>query len=67
MFFNGMSTTLPLQISNLSRKSTVLGNMTVTTDSGEIMNGTSLVGNLDTGGYFHTRCDVLHPFMEGKS
>jgi len=66
MFFNGMSTTLPLQITNLSRKSTVLGNMTVTTDSGEIMNGTSLVGNLDPGGYF-TLDAMYTPFMEGKA
>jgi hypothetical protein len=66
MFFNGMSTTLPLQITNLSRKSTVLGNMTVTTDSGDILNGTSLVGNLDPGGYF-TLDAMYTPFMEGKA
>ena len=66
MFFNGTPTTLPLQITNLSRKSTVLGNMTVTTDSGEIMNGTSLVGNLDPGGYF-TLDAMYTPFMEGKT
>jgi len=66
MFFNGTPTTLPLQITNLSRKSTVLGNMTVTTDSGEIMNGTSLVGNLDPGGYY-TLDAMYTPFMEGKA
>ncbi len=66
MFFNGTPTTLPLQIMNLSRKSTVLGNMTVTTDSGEIMNGTSLVGNLDPGGYY-TLDAMFTPFMEGKA
>ena len=66
MFFNGTPTTLPLQITNLSRKSTVLGNMTVTTDSGEIMNGTSLVGNLDPGGYY-TLDAMFTPFMEGKA
>lgn len=66
MFFNGMSTTLPLQITNLSRKSTVLGNMEVTTDSGDIMNGTSLVGNLDPGGYF--TLDVMYtPVVEGTA
>jgi hypothetical protein len=44
---------LPLQVVNLGRKATVLGNMTVTTDSGaELMNNTSLVGTLDAGGYF---------------
>jgi hypothetical protein len=64
MFFNGMPTALPLQITNLSRKSTVLGNMTVTTDSGEIMNGSSLVGNLDPGGYF-TLDAMYTPFIEG--
>ena len=66
MFFNGTPTTLPLQITNLSRKSTVLGNMTVTTDSGEIMNGTSLVGNLDPGGYY-TLDAMYTPFIEGKT
>lgn len=44
---------LPLQVVNLGRKSTVLGNMNVTTSSGaELMNNTSLVGTLDAGGYF---------------
>jgi len=66
MFFNGTPTTLPLQITNLSRKSTVLGNMTVTTDSGDIMNGTSLVGNLDPGGYF-TLDAMYTPAVEGKA
>jgi len=44
---------LPLQVVNLGRKTTVLGNMTVSTDSGaELMNNVSLIGTLDAGGYF---------------
>ena len=66
MFFSGSTTSLPLQITNLARKSTVLGNMTVTTDSGEIMNPTSFVGNLDPGGYF-TLDAMYTPFIEGTA
>lgn len=44
--------TLPIQVVNLGRKSTVLGNMTVTTEGADLMNNVSLVGTLDAGGYF---------------
>jgi hypothetical protein len=44
--------TLPIQVTNLGRKSVVLGNMTVTAENAELMNNTSLVGTLDPGGYF---------------
>ncbi len=44
--------TLPLQAVNLGRKAAVMGNMTVSADNADLMNNSSLVGTLDTGGYF---------------
>lgn len=43
---------LPIQIVNLGRSSSVLGNMKVTGEGGEFSNNSILVGNLDAGGYF---------------
>ncbi len=43
---------LPVQVTNLGRKPVVLGNMTISSDAGELMNNVSLVGTLDAGGYF---------------
>lgn len=47
-----MPNTLPIQVTNLGRKSAIMGNMTVTAENAELMNNTSLVGTLDAGGYF---------------
>ena len=44
--------TLPIQVVNLGKKPTVLGNMTVSAENAELMNNVSLVGTLDAGGYF---------------
>ena len=44
--------TLPIQVVNLGRKPTVMGNMTVTAENADLMNNTMLVGTLDMGGYF---------------
>ncbi|HWQ46430.1 MAG TPA: CARDB domain-containing protein, partial [Longilinea sp.] len=61
----GMDNVLPLQISNLGRRSTVLGNMTVTaSDDSIISNGTMLVGTLDAGGYFTLDASIM-PIQEG--
>ena len=51
-FFVGQPSALPLQVVNLGKRATVLGNMKLSTGSGFIENGTSLVGSLETGGYF---------------
>jgi hypothetical protein len=52
-FMVGQPSPLPLQIINLSRKSTILGNMTVKVPEGnEIQNATVLIGALEPGGYF---------------
>lgn len=49
--YSGQPNQLPLQIVNLGRKPTVLGNMKVA-GGGQLSNNTTLVGALDAGGYF---------------
>jgi hypothetical protein len=51
-FFVGQIGVLPVQVVNLSKRLSVLGNIKVSASSGLIENGTSLVGSLDAGGYF---------------
>ncbi len=51
-FFVGQPGMLPIQVVNLGRRFSVLGNIKVSASSGFIENGTSLVGALDAGGYF---------------
>ena len=48
----GQPNPLPLQLTNLGKRSVVLGTMKVETDNGFIENSETLVGALDTGGYF---------------
>jgi hypothetical protein len=50
--FAGQPNQIPLQIINLGRKSTVLGNMTLSATNGQMMNNTTLIGTLEAGGYF---------------
>ena len=64
MLMAGTSNILPLQVTNLGRKSSVLGNMTVTCEQADVFNNTALVGALDPGGYF-TLDSELMPFAEG--
>jgi hypothetical protein len=52
MFFSGQPGALPIQVVNLGKRTAVMGNMTVTSENGMIENGTSLIGSLDSGGYF---------------
>jgi hypothetical protein len=51
-FLVGQPGALPIQVVNLGRRVAVLGNLKIEAESGFIENGTSLVGSLDTGGYF---------------
>jgi hypothetical protein len=62
----GQMGTLPIQITNLSRKSVVLGNVKVTSPNGEMMNNSSLVGSLDPGGYY-TIDPMFTPNEEGTA
>ena len=48
----GQAGALPLQVTSLGKRSTVLGKMKVETKGGTIGNGEALVGSLDPGGYF---------------
>ena len=52
-FFTGQPGQLPIQITNLSRKPTILGNMKASVKSGgQLQNEVTLVGAMDAGGYF---------------
>ena len=43
---------LPIQVTNISKKAAVLGNLTVTAPSGTLSNNTAMIGNLEPGGYY---------------
>lgn len=64
VFSAGMDNTLPLQVTNLGNSTSILGNMTVTSENGMVMNNISLVGALEPGGYF-TLDAMLNPAQEG--
>jgi hypothetical protein len=63
-FYVGTPTTLPIQVTNLGKKTAVLGNMRVTADGEEIFNNVSLVGALDPGGYYTLDAEIT-PSKEG--
>jgi len=63
--FSGQMSQLPLQVTNLGRKTTVLGNMIVTADNADLTNNTMLVGVLDPGGYFTLDANFI-PFQPGS-
>ena len=64
LFQAGMPTVLPLQVTNLGRKSAVLGNMKVTAANADLSNNVSLVGALEPGGYFTLDVNFT-PFQAG--
>ena len=43
---------LPVQITNTGKKSTILGEVTITASNGMLNKNTATVGTIDTGGYF---------------
>ena len=51
-FFVGQPGALPLQIVNLGKRLSVLGNIKVSAKSGQVDNGAGLIGALDPGAYF---------------
>lgn len=63
-FFVGQPGPLPIQVVNLGKRLSVLGNIRITSEGGTIENGTSLVGSLDAGGYF-TLDALLIPEQSG--
>lgn len=64
-FFVGQPSALPIQVVNLGKRSSVLGTIKVTSTTGTVENGTSLVGSLDAGGYF-TLDAMITPEQSGK-
>ncbi len=62
--FVGQPNFLPLQVVNLGKKMSVLGGMTVTTPSGMLENAQTLVGSIESGGYF-TLDAMLYPDIPG--
>lgn len=64
MFTAGMENILPLQVTNLGKKTYVLGNMRVSAENADLINNTLLVGALDPGGYY-TLDTSLIPYAEG--
>lgn len=61
-FFTGQPGIIPLQVVNLGRKVTVLGNMKVSTQGGQLSNNTILVGALDVGGYYTLDATIIPDF-----
>ncbi len=64
VFMTGSMNMLPLQITNLGRKSAVLGNIKVTAQNADVTNNVSLVGALEPGGYFTLDANVM-PYQAG--
>jgi hypothetical protein len=59
-FFQYQPNILPVQIVNLGRKTSVLGNMRVVAESGATLsNNIILIGNLDPGGFFTLDATVI--------
>jgi hypothetical protein len=65
-FVVGQPSALPIQVVNLGKRLSVLGTIKVTSQSGTVENGTSLVGSLDAGGYF-TLDAMITPEQSGKT
>jgi hypothetical protein len=61
----GQPGALPIQVVNVGKRSAVLGNIKIQTDSGTVENGTGLVGSIDAGGYY-TMDAMLTPEKSGK-
>lgn len=51
-FFVGQPGALPIQVVNLGKRSTVLGNMKIEAKGGTLDPHSTLIGSLDAGGYF---------------
>ena len=51
-FVVGQPGPLPIQVVNLGKRLAVLGTLKIEAPNGTVENGTSLVGSLDSGGYF---------------
>jgi len=64
ILYTGQPNMLPLQVTNLGKKTAVLGNMKVTAQNAEMTNNISLVGTLDIGGYYTLDAQMM-PMQAG--
>jgi hypothetical protein len=62
--YAGQPATLPIQVVNLGKRSSVLGSIKIETTGGTLENATGLVGALDVGGFF-TLDTTLYPDAAG--
>ncbi len=65
LFFQGQPGALPIQLVNLGKHTSVLGNLKVTSKDGTVDAGETLVGALDAGGYF-TLDAMFTPDISGE-
>jgi hypothetical protein len=64
MLYTNQPNPLPIQVTNIGRKSAILGNLVVTSDQATLENSTMQVGFLDAGGYL-TLDAMLYPQAAG--
>jgi hypothetical protein len=64
--YSGQPNVLPVQITNLGRNSAVLGNLVVSSETGDVQNNISLVGLLDPGGSYPWDATFI-PYQGGDS
>ena len=64
VFFPNQQNIVPLQVTNLGRKTAVLGNMRVASTTGDVTNNVIFVGALEPGGFFSLDAMVT-PFQPG--
>ncbi len=64
IFYTNQMSVLPLQVTNLGRKTAVLGNLRVTSPNADVTNNVMLIGSLEPGGYFTLDANLI-PFQPG--
>ncbi len=66
IFYTGQPNMLPIQATNLGKKTAVLGNMKITAPNAEMSNNISLIGTLDIGGYYTLDAQMI-PMQAGTT
>lgn len=65
IFMTGQMNPLPLQITNLGKRTAVLGTLLISSDNADLTENTILVGSLEPGGYY-TLDAMAMPYQEGE-
>jgi hypothetical protein len=65
LFFQGQPGALPIQVVNLGKRTSILGNIKITSKDGMVDGGETLIGALDAGGYF-TLDAMFTPDVSGE-